>query len=69
MPAVTVIVILYCYFTDISGGNWFSARIDVMPQNSQICRSNFVIIFIRPPVRSNGRTYKMLVMFFFFFNA
>ena len=25
--------------------------------------------FIRPPVRSNGRTYKMLVMFFFFFNA
>jgi len=23
----------------------------------------------RPPVRSNGRTYKMLVMFFFFSNA
>jgi len=25
--------------------------------------------FIRPPVRSNGRTYKMLVMFLFFSNA
>ena len=24
------------------------------------------LVFFRPPVRSNGRTYKMLVMFFFF---
>jgi len=26
-------------------------------------------MLIRPPVRSNGRTYKMLVMFFFFFST
>jgi len=33
-------------------------------------RSLFTEFLIRPPVRSNGRTYKMLVMFFsFFFNA
>ena len=27
----------------------------------------FLLIFVRPPVRSNGRSYKMLVMFLFFF--
>jgi len=39
------------------------------PSSRDTRKTCFKRLFFRPPVRSNGRTYKMLVMFFFFFNA
>jgi len=37
----------------------------IYPQWSVTIKPN-IFLLIRPPVRSNGRTYKMLVMFLFF---
>jgi len=39
------------------------------PGNVSPIATNVVLVLVRPPVRSNGRTYKMLVMFLFFSNA
>jgi len=48
------------YVVSANTTNVFKNRLDKFWHDQEI---------IRPPVRSNGRTYKMLVMFFLFFNA
>ena len=69
-------LIKYCQHVRFSiFRRWTSLlRIQCTPPTRQLnsCVASAVSIghysfFIRQPVRSNGRTYKMLVMFFFFF--
>jgi len=50
---------------------WWRTSVEAVEQIRDqvglLCINIIMSINIRPPVRSNGRTYKMLVMFFFFF--
>jgi len=48
-------------------GRWLATRLFHGVGILCVCVCYFACCIFRPPVRSNGRTYKMLVMFLFFF--
>ena len=62
-PAVYVLLYIVCFVYSLV----FNTRVFMYRATVSAVSCLIVPAVIRPPVRSNGRTYKMLVMFFFFF--